>query len=109
MHGNGQHVSLAVPQKNGASGLPVGENNGHASVLSGNGHGDGTGLVKVKPDKRGMVRRRRKVFDYDRFYTSVAMELSSATYEGIILRTNGKQLDSNGHACWEQMALSLTG
>lgn len=64
-------------------------NGGHAfaaaQTSSGNGHGNGSGSLNARPaaqtggstpDNRGKLRRR-KVFDYSKFYTHVVMELSS--------------------------------
>ena len=74
-----------------------------ARAASGNGHGNGSASVSARPvmqkdvslpDNHGKLRRRR-VFDYSKFYTHVVMELSSKsnTVAGPML--NGR---SNNHA-----------
>ena len=68
--------------------------NGH-----GNGHGNGSSSTVARPDiqrggttpdNRGKLRRK-KVFDYSKFYTHVVMELSSKsnTMAGSMLNGNG--------------------
>jgi len=84
------------------------ENGEHAIVAarasSGNGHGNGSGSVSAgpvvqrgrsTPDDRGKLRRK-KVFDYSKFYTHVVMELSSKSnaVAGPMLNGNGR---SNNH------------
>jgi uncharacterized membrane-anchored protein len=82
---------------NGGDAIPaaqVSPGNGH-----GNGHANGSGSVFARsdiqkggssPDNRGKLRRR-KVFDYSKFYTHVVMELSSKSnfVAGSMLNGNG--------------------
>jgi len=70
-------------------------NGGHANAAartaSGDGHGNGSGSVTARPEaqkaasipeNRGKLRRK-KVFDYSKFYTHVVMELSSRSNAGV--------------------------
>ncbi|MGA3283559.1 MAG: DUF2167 domain-containing protein [Verrucomicrobiota bacterium] len=74
-----------------------------ARLPSGNGQGSGSGSDGVKPytektgsmaDNRGKLRRK-KVFDYSKFYTHVVMELSSRSNAGAGPMLNGR---TNNHA-----------
>ncbi|MGD0745226.1 MAG: DUF2167 domain-containing protein [Verrucomicrobiota bacterium] len=74
-----------------------------ARASSGNGHGNGSGSVTARPDAqkvdgtaddRGKLRRK-KVFDYSKFYTHVVMELSSRSNAGVGPMPNGR---SNNYA-----------
>ena len=74
-----------------------------ARLPSGNGQGSGSGSDGVKPypektgsmaDNRGKLRRK-KVFDYSKFYTHVVMELSSRSNAGGGVMLNGRP---NNHA-----------
>jgi len=75
---------------------------GAARAASGNGHGNGSGSLGVKlpdvkvdtSDNRDKLRRR-KVFDYSKFYTHVVMELSSRSNAGVGPMPNGRL---NNHA-----------
>jgi len=76
-------------------------NGGHAittaRAASGNGHGNGSSSIGVKlpavkvdaPDNRDKLRRK-KVFDYSKFYTHVVMELSSRSNAGVGPTPNGR-------------------
>ena len=76
-------------------------NGGHAiaatRAASGNGHGNGSGSLGVKlpdvkvgaSDNRDKLRRK-KVFDYSKFYTHVVMELSSRSNAGVGPAPNGR-------------------
>ena len=81
-------------------------NGGHAIAVarasSGNGRGNGSSSVSARPDvqksgsmpdDRGKLRRR-KVFDYSKFYTHVVMELSSKSNTAMGPMLNGR---SNNH------------
>ena len=72
-----------------------------ARLASGNGQGNDSGSVGVRPyaeknssapDGRGKLHRKR-VFDYSKFYTHVVMELSSKSNAGGGLMLNGKMND----------------
>lgn len=81
-------------------------NGGHAITVarasSGNGLGNGSGSVSARPvvQKAGSLPedhgklRRRKVFDYSKFYTHVVMELSSKSNAVAGPMLNGR---SNNH------------
>jgi uncharacterized membrane-anchored protein len=74
-----------------------------ARVSSGNGHGNGSASVSARPVvQKGVILpenrdklRRRKVFDYSKFYTHVVMELSSKSNTMAVPMLNGR---SNHHA-----------
>jgi uncharacterized membrane-anchored protein len=73
-----------------------------ARTSSGNGQGNDSGSVITRPDaqKGGSTPdnhgklRRKKVFDYSKFYTHVVMELSSRSNAGVGPALNGR---SNNH------------
>jgi uncharacterized membrane-anchored protein len=97
IYANGTHSIAAAQASSG---------NGH-----GNGHGNGSSSVIARleaprsqstSDHRGKLRRK-KVFDYSKFYTHVVMELSSKsnTVAGPMLNGNGRSNHhamANGHA-----------
>lgn len=72
-----------------------------ARAPSGNGHGNGSASVGARreagkgeaPDNRDKLRRK-KVFDYSKFYTHVVMELSSRSNAGVGPAPNGRSLSN---------------
>ena len=85
----GSGVLLYQKRRQRRMGIAIEANGGNAIAAarasSGNGHGNGAGSVSARPvvqkgvslpDHHGKLRRK-KVFDYSKFYTHVVMELSS--------------------------------
>ena len=101
IYANGGHAVAAVRSSS---------ENGHGNG-NGNGNGNGSSSMIARlnaqrnqstPDNHGK-HRRKKVFDYSKFYTHVVMELSSKsnTVVGPVLNGNGRANHpavTNGHA-----------
>ena len=95
-HGNGLSAHAGNGNGNGSNGSSA-LKNGQAAVPA---------MAKVslnqgqRKDSKHNRNRRRKVFDYPKFYTNVMRELSLHSYGPGVSMTNGKNSNgrSNGHA-----------
>jgi uncharacterized membrane-anchored protein len=66
-----------------------------------NGHSKTNGANGVAAERNGKQfhrNRRKRVFNYPKFYTHVMKELSFHSYEASPLMTNGKSRNGNGYA-----------
>jgi hypothetical protein len=63
-----------------------------------NGHSKTNGAVTERNGKQFHRNRRKRVFNYPKFYTHVMKELSFHSYEASPLMTNGKSRNGNGYA-----------
>jgi len=66
-----------------------------------NGHSKTNGANGATSERNGKQfhrNRRKRVFNYPKFYTHVMKELSFHSYEASPLMTNGKSRNGNGHA-----------
>jgi uncharacterized membrane-anchored protein len=111
------HRSSRAPVATAAAPMVSNGSNGNGAFHASNGNGNGASahkngqsaapaLAKValnqgsRKDSRNGQRRRRKVFNYPKFYTNVMRELSLHSY-GPAIATNGKSRANgyaNGHA-----------
>ena len=95
-------TTVAASASNGGSAHASNGSNGASAHKNGNGQPAAPAMAKValngqrKDSKQGQRSRRRKVFNYPKFYTNVMRELSLHSY-GPGAPLNGKS-NSNGHA-----------
>jgi uncharacterized membrane-anchored protein len=96
-------ITAATVASNGALAHASNGSNGSSAHKNGNGQVAAPAMAKVtlnqgnRKDLKGNRSRRRKVFNYPKFYTNVMRELSLHSYGPGVSMTNGKS-KTNGHA-----------